>query len=185
MPLRRSGFPRYQCLNVLRPQLESLSHFLGVAMPLIDSSNTAESAAAVVQCQLDNLWSNSDSLQSARETASKIMKRPRRDCWSNLFLRSTMVAKWTICAVQHKVAGTWQSVEYTADHRRDRFCVAARFGWHLYQFGEFAPMTLGNMRANGVRTLAVWCGGQGLNNKARHPEGDGPSGRCYVRSRPK
>jgi hypothetical protein len=47
------------------------------------------------------------------------------------------------------------------------------------------PMTLGKTRANGVRTLAFWCGGQGLNNKARHPEGDGPSGRCYVRSRPK
>jgi hypothetical protein len=23
------------------------------------------------------------------------------------------------------------------------------------------PLTLGNMRANGVRTLAVWCGGRG------------------------
>jgi len=30
-------------------------------------------------------------------------------------------------------------------------------------------MTLGNMRANGVRTLAVWHGGKGLNDKARHP----------------
>jgi hypothetical protein len=27
-----------------------------------------------------------------------------------------------------------------------------------------APMTLGNMRANGVRTLAVWCGALGCNH---------------------
>jgi hypothetical protein len=26
-----------------------------------------------------------------------------------------------------------------------------------------APMTLGNMRANGVRTLAAWCLGRGCN----------------------
>ena len=29
-----------------------------------------------------------------------------------------------------------------------------------------SPMTLGNMRANGVRTLAVWCGGRGCNHQA-------------------
>lgn len=27
-------------------------------------------------------------------------------------------------------------------------------------------MTLGNMRANGVRTLAVWCNGHGCNRQA-------------------
>ena len=27
-----------------------------------------------------------------------------------------------------------------------------------------APMTLGNMRANGVRTLAAWCLGRGCNH---------------------
>ena len=27
-----------------------------------------------------------------------------------------------------------------------------------------APMTLGNMRANGVRTLAAWCHGRGCNH---------------------
>jgi hypothetical protein len=26
------------------------------------------------------------------------------------------------------------------------------------------PMTLGNMRANGVRTLAAWCLGRGCNH---------------------
>jgi hypothetical protein len=26
------------------------------------------------------------------------------------------------------------------------------------------PMTLGNMRANGVRTLAAWCGGRGCDH---------------------
>jgi hypothetical protein len=26
---------------------------------------------------------------------------------------------------------------------------------------SFPPMTLGNMRANGVRTLGVWCSGRG------------------------
>jgi hypothetical protein len=26
------------------------------------------------------------------------------------------------------------------------------------------PMTLDNMRANGVRTLAAWCGGRGCNH---------------------
>ena len=29
-----------------------------------------------------------------------------------------------------------------------------------------APMTLGNMRANGVRTLAVYCGAHGCNHSA-------------------
>jgi len=28
------------------------------------------------------------------------------------------------------------------------------------------PMTLGNIRANGVRSLAVWCGGRGCNHQA-------------------
>jgi hypothetical protein len=28
------------------------------------------------------------------------------------------------------------------------------------------PMTLGNMRANGVRTLAVWCGGRGCSHQS-------------------
>lgn len=28
----------------------------------------------------------------------------------------------------------------------------------------FEPMTLGNMRANGVRTLDVWCGALGCNH---------------------
>jgi hypothetical protein len=28
-----------------------------------------------------------------------------------------------------------------------------------------APMTLGNMRANGVHTLAVWCEGRGCNHQ--------------------
>lgn len=27
------------------------------------------------------------------------------------------------------------------------------------------PMTLGNMRANGVRTLAVWCSGSGCGRR--------------------
>ena len=29
-----------------------------------------------------------------------------------------------------------------------------------------SPMTLGNMRANGVRTLAVWCGGRGCDHQS-------------------
>ena len=28
----------------------------------------------------------------------------------------------------------------------------------------YPPMTLGNMRANGVRTLAVWCSGRGCGH---------------------
>jgi hypothetical protein len=40
------------------------------------------------------------------------------------------------------------------------------------------PMTLGNMRANGVRTLAAWCLGRGCNHQhtidvSAHPD-DGP-----------
>ena len=49
-PLRRGGFLRCQRFNVLRPQLKSLSHFLGVTVPLIDSGNATESSTWVVQC---------------------------------------------------------------------------------------------------------------------------------------
>ena len=34
----------------------------------------------------------------------------------------------------------------------------------MMQSAQTAPMTLGNMRANGVRTLAVWCLGRGCNH---------------------
>lgn len=29
-----------------------------------------------------------------------------------------------------------------------------------------APMTLGNMRANGIRALTIWCGGRWCNHEA-------------------
>lgn len=60
--LRRDGFHCCQCFNVLRPQFEGLSHLPRVTMPLIDSSDTAESAAAVVQRQLDDVRSNAEPL---------------------------------------------------------------------------------------------------------------------------
>ncbi len=65
-------------------------------MTLINSSQTAKGTAAVAQRELDNMRSNAEPLESTGEAAAKIMKRPRRDCRSNLFLRPTMVAKRTI-----------------------------------------------------------------------------------------
>jgi hypothetical protein len=32
---------------------------------------------------------------------------------------------------------------------------------------RLAPMTLGNMRSNGVRTLAAWCLGRGCDHYAK------------------
>jgi hypothetical protein len=61
-PLRRGGLLGCQRLNVLRPKLEGLSHLLRVTVPLIDSGDTAESTAAVVQCELNNMRSNAESL---------------------------------------------------------------------------------------------------------------------------
>ncbi len=46
VPLSRHSFLRYQCLNVLRPRLEGVSHLLRVPMPLIDSGHATELAAA-------------------------------------------------------------------------------------------------------------------------------------------
>lgn len=47
--LSGSGFFIYQDPDVLRPQLESLSHLFRIAMTLINSSDSAECPAAMVQ----------------------------------------------------------------------------------------------------------------------------------------
>jgi hypothetical protein len=119
-PLRSRSFLSYQYLNVLLPELEGLSNFFRVTVPLKNSRSTAKSIPAVVQCELENMPSNPEPLQSAGEAAAKAMKCPPLDCWANLFLHPTMVATRTIRAVRRKLADTGQCVEYTTDHRRDR-----------------------------------------------------------------
>jgi hypothetical protein len=104
-------FLNCQRLDVLRPQLEGLSHFLHVTMPLIYSGHTAEGPTAVVQCQLYNMWSNPEPLQSACEAAAKIVQRPPPDRWGDLSLRATMVTKRSVRAVEHKLAIARQGVK--------------------------------------------------------------------------
>ena len=99
--------------------LEGFAHFSHVTMPLINSRDTTERPTAVVQCQLDNMRSNPEPLEAAREASAKIMKRPWSDRRSDFCLCATMVAKRTIGAIEHEPAGLGQCIEYAADHRRN------------------------------------------------------------------
>ena len=60
-------------------------HFFRVAVSLINASHTAESPAAVVQSQFNNVRSYTHSLKAARKAAPQIVKSPRSYFRCDLF----------------------------------------------------------------------------------------------------
>ena len=63
----------------------------------------------MVQCQLNNMRSNPEPLEAAREASAKIMKRPWSDCRSDFCLCATMVAKRMIGTIDLPVLGNVSS----------------------------------------------------------------------------
>lgn len=92
------------------PKLEGFSDLFRITVPLINSGNAAESSAAVVQRQFDDMRSYTKSLQSTGEAPAQVVKRPWADRWRDLVFSAAMIAKRTIRTIQHKHASGGQGV---------------------------------------------------------------------------